>query len=442
MYSDIINTFLNSIRSLRYYVDSVENNVDIRLNSSSDTISGLAHTMHAVISAKKKGINLDEFDFSEIELEKIRENSLEDIPKEEFEKAQNLIKEMISSMNRMIKEKVIDNKIVYEYIWMPKELKEKYREVEMRERQADILYSGALMLLVTYFENLISGILKKDFVKHPERIALNEKSVSYKQLIDYGDIEGIKEYLIDQEVTNMMYGSLADWKNFFEKKIKLSISFWGRNFNTMQEIMARRNLFVHNNGIINTIYLNLIQNKTDTNRLGDSIEINREYIDKAINILEYAGVTLAIEAWLKEYGNNNDEIQNITGFIFEEYLIAERWNVARDLYEICLQCNKLCTADELMCQINKWQCYKWLGEFEQIKLEIEGVDVSASQPKYQLGILALQERYKEFFECFDRQDDIGEAELKEWPLFMELRQSNEFIERFSKITDNDEADKV
>ena len=49
---------------------------------------------------------------------------------------------------------------------------------------------------------------------------------------------------------------------------------------------------------------------------------------------------------------------------------------------------------------------------------------------YVLGVLALKEDYKSFFEYYDNQTNIEEVELKEWPLFMELRKSKEYLERF------------
>lgn len=91
----------------------------------------------------------------------------------------------------------------------------------------------------------------------------------------------------------------------------------------------------------------------------------------------------------------------------------------------------------MLCSINCWQCYKWLGEYEKIRDDVEQVDVSAYKPMYTLGILALKGEYKNFFEYYDKQTDIGEDELKEWPLFRELRNSQEFQQRFPEVIDEE-----
>lgn len=434
MYSDIVGTFLDSVRSLRYYVDSVEKNMETYsvIGEELNMHTAMALSMHTVMKAKQMGLDVADV----VHFDDIPSNLPENVSREDYEKGMNVVKDLMLSLNSLIREKVIDGKTLYEYTEVPKDIKKKYREIEIKEKQTDILYSGSLMLLVTYFENLISGVMKKDFIKHPERISLDEKSVSYKMLTDFGNINDVKEFLIDQEVTNKMYCSYSEWKVFFEKKMKLEVLFWNSNFSQIQEIIARRNIFVHNNGVINNIYISLVGNKDGKLHIGDTILINREYIDKAINILEYAGVSLAIEAWIKEYANDENEVKNIIDFIFEEYLVCERWEIAKQLYEICLKSNKICDADRILCQINCWQCYKWLGQYNEIEKAVSEVDVSALRPVYNLGILALKEEYKEFFKYYDRQDDIGEAELKEWPLFSALRRSEEYIRRFPELIDD------
>ena len=421
MYSDIVDVFLNSIRALRFYVNSVEENIDFSLPKAmqvnGDTISALL--MHIVLKAKKKGIVLrDAIQYPE------------NMPKDVSE----FLDEAISKLDKIIVEKEIDGKTIYQYKYVPKSIKREYQKFEAREQQEGILYSGTLMLLVTYFENLVAGVFKKDFLKHPKRVSLDEKSVSYKMMSEIGDIEEIKNFLIDQEISNKMYESVEEWKKFFQRSIKLKLISWNDNFDHLKEIIARRNLFVHNNGIINNIYISLVKD-ADTSSIGKQIGISREYIDDAINTIEYLGMALVIEAWIKEYANDEDEIKVITDMIYEEYLENEKWEMAKHFYEICMENPKISLANKMLCSINCWQCYKWLGEYEKIRADVEKVDVSAYKPMYILGILALKDEYKEFFEYYDQQTDISEDELKEWPLFRELRNSKEYQERYPEVVE-------
>lgn len=422
MYGDICNIFLNNTKAIRYYVDSLGSTMSnlLKVKTIDETDSFMAAMIYMVTKAQHRGFKISD----EIQL-------FDDDPKDFVDlvkRFEDLIREIESGGNR-----------IPEYL--PRNIKKEYQDFEVREKQEEILYRGSLLLLVTYFENLVAGVFRECFVKYPQRISLNEKSVSYKMLTEMNDIEEIKNILIDQEVTNKMYDSLLNWKKYFQKNLKLELKAWDDEFELIQEIMARRNLYVHNNGVINSIYINLVK-EVNKDSIGNILSIDREYIDNAIDILEYIGMSLIIEVWIKECADNQEEVNAITDMIYEEYLDSSRWKMARHFYEICLQSTKILDADKILCKINTWQCYKWLGEYDKVRDEVKKVDVSAFKPMYTLGILALNEDYEKFFEFYDNQTDIGEDQLKEWPLFMELRKSEEYMKRFPEIEKKEEVEKI
>ena len=416
MYSDLTSVFLNNLRALRFYVKNVEKNIETSiLQQPTDGVALSGMLMHLAMRMKKNNIDMSQISFSnEIPIDVV-----------------DLVKKTILDITNQIQEKDVDGKKVYQYVHVSKDIKKEYQKYEIAERQEEILYSGSLMLLITYFENLVAGVLKKDFIKHPQRVSLDTKSVSYKMLLEFENVDTIKNYLIEQEVINKMYDSLEEWKKFFQKQLKLELLSWDKSFQKLQEVMARRNLFVHNNGIINNIYINLVKDSA-SDKIGKYVGVDKDYIDSAIDLIEYNGISLVIEAWIKEYANNDAEVNGITNMIYDEYLMTERWEMAKQLYEICLKSNKLCNADRILCQINRWQCYKWLGEYDKVKQEVDSMDLSALKTIYILGIFALKEKYDEFFNLYDSQDEIGIDELKEWPLFIGLRESEQYRKRFLK----------
>ncbi len=317
------------------------------------------------------------------------------------------------------------------YRSVPKQVKESYIKVEALRKQNEILYSGSLMLLVTYFENTIAKILKKDIQRHPQRMSLETKSVSYKILEMSNDIEDVRNFLIENEVTAMMYKSVSEWIEYFKKNVKLKLEYVTKTLPELKEIISRRNVIVHNEGIVNNIYMNAVSEEYRLHvQNGDILSVDREYILNAVDLVESIGMSIILEMWINEGDKNKKEVDKVLAIIFDEYLIFEKWENAKILYEICLKSNKMQLADKLMCKINRWQCYKWLGQFEEIKKEVEELDITACQPMYKLGVLALLEKEEEFFEYFGQQNDIDENELQEWPLFRGIRQSQIYIQRY------------
>lgn len=412
MYTNITTTFLNSIEALRYYIESVE------LPSLSSLDADDKNTFLAVIMYLAKELKIEHKNVDDIEFpEEMSQESLDDVKK--------CITEMTSFFD------VSQDGKSGRFTSIPVELKKPYKKIESTIKQNEILYSGSLLLLMTYFENTISKILKNDFQRHPERMSLENKSVSYKILEKAENIQDIKNHLIEEEVISIMYKSVSDWIEYFKRTIKLKLEYITEVLPQLKEVIARRNIIVHNDSIVNNIYLNSIkETRRATVKCGDILSVNKEYVLDAVDLIENVCMSLITEMWVNEFGRNEDEMKKIIGLIFDEYLTFEKWENARILYEICLKSKKLNDANELMCKINRWQCYKWQNRFAEVKDDVLKQDISACSPQFKLAIMALLDNYTEFFEYYEKQSEIGEAQLKSWPLFRKIRECSIYKEKY------------
>lgn len=413
MYTSIVGSFLNSINSLRFYVNGVDP-IIMKEDELLDNDSTLAMLMIMAKELKIKNISADELLFPE------------DFPDE----LEQQIKEGLKYFSDIV-DISMDGK-TGRYRSLPKTVKESYIKIEASKKQREILYSGSLMLLITYFESTIAKILKTDLQKHPKRLSLDTKTVSYKMLEMSDSIEDVRNLLIEDEVMTMMYKSVSDWIEYFRKNIKLKLENVTNMLPELIEIIARRNIIVHNEGIVNNQYMNIVSKDYSSNvKIGDFLSVDKQYILNAINLVESVCMSIILEIWISEGDKDSKEIEKILAIIFDEYLIFEKWENAKALYEVCLKSNKLQLADELICKINRWQCYKWLNRFNEIEKEVKDLDITACQPRYKLGVLALLDKYEDFFTYFDEQNDLKEEELREWPLFREIRNSEIYIQRYS-----------
>lgn len=413
MYTSIVGSFLNSINSLRFYVNGVDP-IIMKEDELLDNDSTLAMLMIMAKELKIKNMSADELLFPE------------DFPDELAQQ----IKESLKYFSDIV-DISMDGK-TGRYRSLPKTVKESYIKIEASKKQREILYSGSLMLLITYFESTIAKILKTDLQKHPKRLSLDTKTVSYKMLEMSDSIEDVRNLLIEDEVMTMMYKSVSDWIEYFRKNIKLKLEYVTNMLPELIEIIARRNIIVHNEGIVNNQYMNIVSKDYSSNvKIGDFLSVDKQYILNAINLVESVCMSIILEIWISEGDKDSKEIEKILAIIFDEYLIFEKWENAKVLYEVCLKSNKLQLADELICKINRWQCYKWLNRFNEIENEVKDLDITACQPRYKLGVLALLDKYEDFFTYFDEQNDLKEDELREWPLFREIRNSEIYIQRYS-----------
>lgn len=310
---------------------------------------------------------------------------------------------------------------------MAKKFEDSIDKLKCKLKQTDILYSGTLMLLVVYFEEMFSKMLLKDLLKYP-RIKIENNTLTFEEIKDLGSIDEAKKYLIEKEVDKIMKEKCDDWFKYLKQTVKLKLKCYDDHVSYFNEIMARRNLIVHNDGIVNTYYLNRVgKNNIYNVKLGDVLSVDSKYILEAFDVFEQIAVNTLVEIYLKE-NLDEDKIDNVFNLVTNKYLFEEKYTIALKLYELLLDCKFVKGELKLFCELNYWQCHKWLGITNDKIEKLNKFDYSVYKTKIHLGALALQEKYDDFFEAFNVQDEIRLVDLKNWPIFKEVRKDERFLE--------------
>ena len=131
-------------------------------------------------------------------------------------------------------------------------------KIKRRIMQKDI-YNSAFVSIVAAVEDYLSKIMTWILLCDNKRIKCTISGVSFIKeipvidLID-NDREDIIKELIDQRVEGLFYASPQKQLEYFDKALGLKVDadIWGN----WVEIKARRDLWIHNAGIVNQIYIN------------------------------------------------------------------------------------------------------------------------------------------------------------------------------------------
>jgi len=300
--------------------------------------------------------------------------------------------------------------------------------MSMHSGQREILFQSSLISAIVFLELTISRLLHCHITEYPDSASIKDKPLSLEEIRSLGTLEEAEKYLIDREVESIMFSGLSGWTSYFKKKIKLPHRDFADLHDDLVEISQRRNLLVHNGGIVNSIYLRNVHSKyTQGVEVGDKIEISREYIDGAITIIELVGAYFILEMWKKAIKICPERVDTVMG---EAYLqmLDNNWRPAKYMFRYLLSESGIQAESKLMSQINYWQCMKWNGEYEEIKTEMENADFSAYSGKFQLALAALKSDKDAFFSILDSivPSEIQVEDVLEWPLFREMRGYPEF----------------
>lgn len=307
---------------------------------------------------------------------------------------------------------------------MEREVEELMKIVDLIIRQQELLYRNTLTSLMIYFENLISNIIKLRLSKFPNAFNPKEKTIKYRDLMDFESIDEALEHLIENEVIDIMYGGFKSWISYLNKAgvNTKKIDFFTEEIN---EAYSRRNLFVHNDGIINNVYLNKVSKEYSQDvAKGQRLSISEDYLTKTVNNVKIFGVILLLEAWkVFDKDGEDDAYDYIMGKAFNS-MQEQDWEFAKFIYEF-LHAEADTHADKISTQMNIWLCEKELGNYKEIEESVKKCDVSGLQTHFQLAKLSLLENSDEFFGILDRNPDSLDTEsLGEWPIFKYMREDS------------------
>lgn len=291
-------------------------------------------------------------------------------------------------------------------------------------QQPRILRESIIMMLLIKYEESIANIFRFLIKKYPQAY-LSDKSITYSELLSSeSNIDAIKEKLINKQVEEIMRMPISDWYKMLETKHKAKFGFENDAFEHFKEVYYRRNLIVHNQGIVNETYKNSVINEDAD--LGSRLPVNVAYIKKS---LMYTRKILIGTFW--GLRKSTDEM-SLHSYIFEygyNCLIKKEWELAEYVFSILLKEENKNNADKMLEQINMWIAIKNGKGLEAIREEVEQLDVSAMNTQFVVAKYALLNDYDMVSQYLEIsiEKDIPSWCIKEWPLFLQYRESEQYI---------------
>lgn len=305
--------------------------------------------------------------------------------------------------------------------------------------QIIVLGDSMIIMLLMNFETMISNIFELLIYKFPN--ILNEKSLTYSEIIGFkSDLDEIKRILVNRELDEFMRKPLKSWYEYFKSKHGVDVLSECTIFDEFREIYYRRNVVVHNQGLVNETYLKEV---SSNNKIGDRLIIDRDYFEKAVSktlIMVYHTI------WHMKEVFNDDDLA-LTNYMFNQgydYMVNKRWEVSAYIFKTIMKSNSISTNeyDKMCYQVNYWVSIKNIEGIEAIKDEVENKDVSAMEKTFLAAKYALLDDFEKLSKILDEliNESIPANYIKEWPLFLQYRNTNEYADFMKRhINDFNEA---
>lgn len=299
---------------------------------------------------------------------------------------------------------------------------------------------GILVSLVSQFDSYAEFTLTQAIQEHPEWVLDSDKQISYRELLQIESLQEFQESIVRSEVSRLFRDSHYNLLKFLDQKLKLGLFDRYPRIGEFVEMTERRNLYVHASGLANETYFK------NLNRIGieppngiavdDYLEPSVEYLNQAIDCFIELSIWISQAFLRRTYTERIGEADSALNNLAVELLSDERWELALRILDFALGIPKQLVSDgeiEYYYRINKCIALKELGrDFDAF---LNSTNWDALHPKYHVALLVLKAEFKEALDLLKKdviRDEIGADELKQWPLFRELRETKEFQEFFKE----------
>lgn len=288
-----------------------------------------------------------------------------------------------------------------------------------------------LVTTLIIFETAVSELFEKIISKYNE-VYLKDEKVDVSKVIAAENVEILKGQLVRDKVSMIMRQNILEWLKILYQKQKISIEFDEKSKQFI-EGYYRRNIIVHNNGIVNEEYLEKLNEqgiKTDE-KVGKILYCSRQYINNFIEASIYMLINVLYEC-LKLFKDETN------GFLdeMEDYAVnlieCENYDLSTIIFE---KLSEKDLADEqhmIYIKLNYWQSKKWNGQFKDVEEDVKKFDVSAKDEYIKLGKFALLDDFDSMINIIkglSNGDEINARlhyAIEGWPIFKKFKDSKQY----------------
>lgn len=311
----------------------------------------------------------------------------------------------------------------------------------------EIILESLVVSLCTYLEAFVSNITEDFYLNIHKGDLFYEKTIKFEELKEIGSIEEAEVFLIESELQYLFKKGFNTWFNKIDKFFDINKNFKDHNLNNVlneiNELYLRRNLYVHADGKVNSIYLmHAPKEYSQEKTLDEKLRIDKEYIESKICMVEKIGTMMFFSYCLKKYNDKNKMFDDFNSVFINE--IANDDN--NDIYSITynkfykMDGSKLNSMNQMMAKMNYFLAFKLRGDYNLIKEEIKKLDVSAYSDDFKRArniIMEDEDSIDETIKHFENTEDHDFLFEIQWPLYKIIKGKSTFDnyvnERLSRI---------
>jgi hypothetical protein len=163
----------------------------------------------------------------------------------------------------------------------------------MVNKARPILLQMGFIYRVALYDAYIRDVLETFLIHKPEMLK-SGKSITHQEALEFSQAGTLVEHLAGKELDEFDRASIKDQVAWITNKFGFSILPRSSDLPTLIELMARRNLLVHSNGIVDAKYLRCTS--PSSLKAGDRVDVPLQYLVEADKLLAAICQTMVASA--------------------------------------------------------------------------------------------------------------------------------------------------
>lgn len=310
----------------------------------------------------------------------------------------------------------------------------------------EMVGSNAVIGMVCKYDGYLGELTKQLFIDKPEMLNGSEKEFRVSDILSYSDIEELKEALIEKEIETLLRKNHIEQLQWLEGKLKMDLRKF-RLLPNFVEIMERRNLLVHSNGVVSRQYMSECKKYgvviPEDVGPGKALNTELDYVHEAFSVLFQVGVMLGFVLWYKMRPEEGKSILDSLSEASYELINNGDYSLACGLIDFSLS-NRVWEKDinnaqRLVFQLNMALSFHLRNRQDECERIVKSLDMTAAEPVYHLASAILLNDYDKAYQMMDMigKDDQMRVFYKTWPLFKRIRKETSFVDKFKAIYDEE-----
>ena len=307
----------------------------------------------------------------------------------------------------------------------------------------EILQRSLYTQLFSEYDAFIGALLKSIYSKKPDFLKGISRQISFNDLLDYENLNAIKLDMLEKEVETFRRNSYSEQFTALELKFGLKLRLfpeWGEFI----ELSQRRNLIVHNGGLVSDQYLLICDRENhkfaERPKSGDLLQLNGAYLSRATIVVSKVAFMLCHTLWRKLFPAEIEIAHSEANSVLFDILSDKRWKTASAIAEFALtepMKHQISDVDLRIRTINSAIAMKFSGNEDGCRKILKLLDWTAALRDFRLAIAVLSDDYLKAAELMNsigkKGEFVTEISYHNWPLFHKFRESEEFLNTYLNI---------